>query len=66
MPELKLSETWKVEIFESESGWGKLEDVKFFDNQKEAATFAHEFNSVNTENETPDWYMYATRPVRIA
>jgi len=66
MPELKLSETWKVEIFESERGWGQKLEVKFFDNQKEAATFAHEFNSVNTENETPDWYMYATRPVRIA
>lgn len=66
MPELNLGETWKVEIIESERGWGtKVEEVKFFDNQKEAAAFAHEFNSVNTENETPDWYMYATRPVRI-
>lgn len=66
MPELKLSETWKVEIIESERGWGtKVEEVKFFDNQKDAAAFVSEFNSTNTEDYAPDWYMYATRPVRI-
>lgn len=66
MPELKLSETWKVEIIESERGWGqKVEEVKFFDNQKDATAFVSEFNSTNIEDDVPDWYMYATRPVRI-
>jgi hypothetical protein len=66
MPELNLGEIWKVRIIESERGWGqKVEEVKFFDNQKDAATFAHEFNSANIEDHVPYWYMYATRPVRI-
>jgi hypothetical protein len=66
MPELNLSETWKVEIIESERGWGqKVEEVKFFDNQKDAVAFVNEFNSHNKADIVPDWYMYATRPVRI-
>lgn len=66
MPELNLGETWKVEIIESERGWGqKVEEVKFFDNQKDATAFVSEFNSTNIEDDVPDWYMYATRPVRI-
>ena len=65
MPELNLGETWKVEIIESERGWGsKVEEVKFFDNENDAA-FVSEFNSKNIEDYVPDWYMYATRPVRI-
>lgn len=67
MPELKLGEAWKVEIIESERGWGqKVEEVKFFDNQKDATTFVNEFNSRNKADIVPDWYMYATRPVRIS
>ena len=66
MPELNLGETWKVEIIESERGWGqKVEEVKFFDNQKDATTFVNEFNSHNICFIVTDWYMYATRPVRI-
>ena len=67
MPKLNLGETWKVEIIESERGWGqKVEEVKFFDNQQEAEAFVQEFNSTNIEDHVPDWYMNATRPVRIA
>lgn len=67
MPELNLGETWKVKIIESERGWGqKVEEVKFFDNQKDAAAFVSEFNSANIEDRVPDWYMYATRPVRVS
>ena len=67
MPELNLGEIWKVGIIESERGWGqKVVEAKFFDNQKDAAAFVSEFNSENIEEHVPDWYMYATRPVRIA
>lgn len=66
MPELNLGETWKVEIIECERGWGQRDGgVKFFDNQQEAEAFVQEFNSTNIEDDVPDWYMYATRPVRI-
>ena len=52
MPELNLGETWKVVIIESERGRGqKVEEVKFFDNQKDATTFVNEFNShINQSN----------------
>ena len=67
MPELNLGEIWKVGIIESERGWGqRVVEAKFFDNQKDAAAFVSEFNSENIEEHVPDWYMYATRPVRIA
>ena len=67
MPELNLGETWKVVIIESERGWGqKVEEVKFFDNQKDAGAFVSEFNSANIEDHVSDWYMYAAHLVRIA
>ena len=66
MPELNLGEIWKVGIIESKRGWGqRVKEVKFFDNQKDAAAFVSEFNSADIEDHAPDWYMYATRPVRI-
>ena len=67
MPEVKLQSAYRVDLIESERGWGqKVEEVKFFDNQKDATTFVNEFNSHNKADIVPDWYMYATRPVRIA
>ena len=50
----------KVEIIESEAGWGqKVDDVKEFDTHEKAAAFVEEFNSFNDKSEVPDWYMYA-------
>lgn len=60
MSEVKLQKLWRVEIIESERGWGsKLDETKFFDNQKEAEEFCKTYNSKNTEKIVPDWYMYA-------
>ena len=50
----------RVEIIESERGWGsKVDFVKHFDSYEEARSYIAEFNSGNTEKEVPDWYMYA-------
>lgn len=56
----------KVEIIESERGWGsKVDEVKYFEAEtsEEALKVANEFcknyNSKNTEEVVPDWYMYA-------
>jgi hypothetical protein len=50
----------KVEIIESERGWGqKVDDVRNFDTLSEAQKFVDEYNSKNNEPEVPDWYMYA-------
>lgn len=50
----------KVEIIESERGWGqKVDEVKTFDTLEEAEKFIKKFNAVNNKPTVPDWYMYA-------
>ncbi len=50
----------KVEIFESEKGWGQhLLDTKKFKTKKEAEEFVAEHNSKNNKLMTPDIYTYA-------
>ena len=57
---------WRVDIIESERGWGqKIEDTKFFDSETEAKKFVKDFNSKNDKDYVPDWYMYATDPKRV-
>jgi hypothetical protein len=52
---------FKVEIVESERGWGqRTDEIKEFDTYEEARDYIKEFNSKNTEESVPDWYMYAT------
>ena len=68
MPEITspVTDAWEVEIIESERGWGsKVEDVKYFDNFDDAAEFVNKFNSHNTAESAPDWYMVATTPRRV-
>lgn len=51
----------EVLIIESERGWGqKTDEVKEFDNIKEAKEFIEKYNSQNNGDTAPDWYMYAT------
>jgi len=51
---------FKVIIIESERGWGsKIDRVLYFDNEQEAKDYCKEFNSKNTSEVVPDWYMYA-------
>lgn len=50
----------KVEIIESERGWGqKVDQVKEFATREEADAFIKEFNKDNNKSIIPDWYMYA-------
>lgn len=54
---------YRVEIIESEYGWGQhVEEIKYFDTLEEAKDYQIEFNAMNDETEVPDWYMYATDP----
>lgn len=51
---------FKVNIIESERGWGqRLDEVEEFDTYEEAVERLMEFNSKNTDSIIPDWYMYA-------
>lgn len=51
---------FKVNIIESEAGWGsKIEDVEEFDTQEEADDFIVKFNKQNNKDKVPAWYMRA-------
>lgn len=55
-----MSEKIKVEIIESERGWGqRIDETIEFDTLPEARLFIKEYNAKNNEVEVPDWYMYA-------
>lgn len=52
--------TIKVEIIESERGWGqKVDETKEFETLEEAESFVKEYNAENKWSSAPDWYMYA-------
>lgn len=56
---------FKVEIIESERGWGqKIDSVKKFDTKDEAVNYINDFNKDNDEDVVPAWYMYA-RPANF-
>lgn len=56
----KVIEPFKVEIIESERGWGsKIDEIREFNDKKSALEFIREFNSKNNSDTVPDWYMYA-------
>ena len=52
---------YRVDIIESERGWGgKLVESIYFDNEEEARKYAMDYNTkYNTFEEVPDWYMVA-------
>lgn len=54
---------FKVFLVEYERGWGsKVDEVCYFDTLDVAEAFAKDFNSQNTSDTVPDWYMTATDP----
>lgn len=51
---------FKVDIIESERGWGqKLDETKGFSSYEKAVKFITDFNKDNNQETVPDWYMYA-------
>lgn len=48
----------KVPVVESEAGWGrKIDDYMVCLTVEDAKKFEKEFNSKNTADSTPEWYM---------
>jgi len=48
----------KIPVIESESGWGrKIDDYMVCLTTEDANAFKKEFNSKNTSDTVPDWYM---------
>ena len=63
---MKPKYRWRVNIIESERGWGqKVDDIKFFDDESKANKFVKEYNSKNDLPYVPDWYMYASSPQKV-
>ena len=51
----------RVNIIESERGWGrKIDEVRYFETEASAKMFVEEYNKVNNLDTVPDWYMYAS------
>ena len=49
MAEVKVGTLYRVDIIESERGWGqKLDEIKYFDNEPEARAFCKIYNATNT------------------
>lgn len=60
MAEVKLGTFYKVEIIESERGWGqRIDEIKYFDSEESAKSFCTDFNKDNNASTAPDWYMVA-------
>ena len=67
----KTVSVYRVDIIESERGWGsKVDEVKYFDTMESAKEFCKTFNTDNNLDYVPDWYMRAdyvgTVPVLVA
>jgi hypothetical protein len=61
MPRIQAPQAaYRVDIIESERGWGsKIDETIYFDSEEEARKYCEDFNARNTENAVPDWYMRA-------
>jgi hypothetical protein len=57
---------WRVDMIESERGWGsKVDESFYFDTFEEADKFHVDYNNKhNTAWPPPDWYIVAEEPVR--
>lgn len=61
MPRVNLQDMYRVDIIESEAGWGsKIDESIYFDNEPEARAYVKEYNQKhNPPGPAPDWYMIA-------
>lgn len=73
MPRIEnLTTAYRVDIIESERGWGsKIDETIYFDNEMEARTYAKDYNEkynppLKPGQGVPDWYMYASYEGKIS
>lgn len=66
MAEVKVGTLYRVDIIESERGWGqKVDETKFFDSFDSAAAFVESYNADLPDGPAPDWYMIARGPYKV-
>ena len=68
MSQIKPGKIYRVDIIESERGWGqKIDETIYFDNEEEAKAYVRNYNlEHNTATEVPDWYMMAQYAGKIS
>lgn len=61
MPRIDIQNMYRVDIVESERGWGqKIDESIYFDNADEAREYVYTYNLThNPLGPVPDWYMVA-------
>lgn len=67
MPRVELKTAYRVDIIESERGWGsKIDETIYYDNEAEARAYVKEYNDkYNPPGPAPDWYMVAEYVGRV-
>lgn len=66
VPQTMIEAKYRIDIIESEKGWGKrVDESLYFDSKEEAELYRVKFNAQNTGSKTPDWYQYAAEPVLV-
>lgn len=61
MARIEQPKAYRVDIIESERGWGsKIDETLYFDNELEARLYVKTYNDkYNPPGPAPDWYMVA-------
>lgn len=61
MPRINIESAYRVDMIESERGWGqKIDEVLYFDNEQEAKEYARDYNlKYNNLDYVPEWYIRA-------
>lgn len=65
MPVIAKPVAFRVDIIESERGWGqKIDETIYFDNEDEAKDYVRKYNDkynppLKAGESVPDWYMMA-------
>lgn len=55
-----MSKKYTATIMEYERGWGsRVDEIREFDTEEDRDAFVKDFNSKNTADTAPDWYMVA-------
>lgn len=56
---------FRVNIIESERGWGQTRDHVDFDTVEKAAEYRDSINSRNKPGPVPDWYIVAEQEIKV-
>lgn len=56
---------YRVQLMESERGWGQEYWHEDYDTYEEAHKRVQEVNSKNTDSTAPDWYMRAEQIIEV-